>query len=501
MRYWRAVVALIMAPLLACDAEFPNEATATLTIELDPGSSASLAVRDTAILGIQVMDSRGDRISGIEVGWQSSDSSILQLSRLSPEGPLEADTLKAQLGVRLIARQRGQATITAIIDRSGFERAESQTAVTVLESWLSISAGAAHTCAVAADSTAYCWGAGASGALGNGIPLNNPRPSAVLAPGNVKFQSVSAGDDNTCGVIREAVVYCWGSGLNGRLGNGDPATRNQLAPAAVAGGGTFQSAAAGAASCGIAVDFTAVCWGDDNLLQLGFQELPLDQLDSCDGLPCSLTPRVVSSTPNSYSRVDVGGVHTCAISRSSEGQALCWGNATRGGLGAGATTISVTPTPVLGDLEFGLITAGGEHTCGVTMAGGAAYCWGNNNHGQLGDASATDRSVPVLVQGGLGFKAVTAGRQHTCGITLAGAAYCWGQGFPGQLGNGTTTDSPVPGPVSGDVTFASLSAGDSYTCGITTEGAAYCWGSGAFGRLGDGSEENRLAPTRILEPE
>jgi alpha-tubulin suppressor-like RCC1 family protein len=65
-----------------------------------------------------------------------------------------------------------------------------------------------------------------------------------------------------------------------------------------------------------------------------------------------------------------------------------------------------------------------------------------------------------------------------------GAAYCWGANDDGQLGNGELTQSPVPVAVSGGYTFSEISAGDGHGCAVTDGGDAYCWGSNLKGQLG-----------------
>ena len=97
------------------------------------------------------------------------------------------------------------------------------------------------------------------------------------------------------------------------------------------------------------------------------------------------------------------------------------------------------------------------------------------------DASVVTTSdlslVPVSVSGGLRFSAVDAGwRYHTCGLTTSGAAYCWGFNVWGQLGNGSTENTAVPAAVSGGLTFVGLSAGGTNSCGVTSPGFVYCWG-------------------------
>jgi alpha-tubulin suppressor-like RCC1 family protein len=99
------------------------------------------------------------------------------------------------------------------------------------------------------------------------------------------------------------------------------------------------------------------------------------------------------------------------------------------------------------------ITAGNSHSCGIT-GDGAAYCWGRNDHGQLGDGTVANGSTPRLVSGGFTFAAISAGASVTCGVTSNGAAFCWGLNASGQLGDGSTTDSNVPVRVAGQETPA-----------------------------------------------
>ena len=106
---------------------------------------------------------------------------------------------------------------------------------------------------------------------------------------------------------------------------------------------------------------------------------------------------------------------------------------------------------VMGDMEwsFSQITAGYDHTCAITSEG-KAYCWGLNNQGQLGNNSTTNSRIPVAVQmpAGVSFQSITAGSDYTCAITSEGKAYCWGNNEYGQLGNNSTTNSSIPLAVS-----------------------------------------------------
>ena len=62
----------------------------------------------------------------------------------------------------------------------------------------------------------------------------------------------------------------------------------------------------------------------------------------------------------------------------------------------------------------------------ASTATGGAKCWGNNLFGALGDGTLIDRLTPVDVvglQGGVA--AVSAGHDHTCGVTTLAAPREW----------------------------------------------------------------------------
>ena len=83
------------------------------------------------------------------------------------------------------------------------------------------------------------------------------------------------------------------------------------------------------------------------------------------------------------------------------------------------TTQELAPaaaTAALRILSLQTISAGSGHSCALTV-GGQAYCWGQNNGGELGDGSTTDRLVPTKVKGGHTFRQISAGLAHTCGLT------------------------------------------------------------------------------------
>jgi alpha-tubulin suppressor-like RCC1 family protein len=271
---------------------------------------------------------------------------------------------------------------------------------------------------------------------------------------------------------------------------GDGTTTLRTAPTPVAGGLSFAAITAGYDhACGLTVSGVAYCWGSNPYGQVG------------DGTFSS--PRLVPTQVSgglTFTMLESGTYQACAL--VAGGAAYCWGINHNGRLGDGTTINRSVPTPVIGGLSFTSIVSGDNHTCGL-VSGGVAYCWGLNNHGQVGDGSLTDRYQPTPVAGGHTFTMLTLGYGDTCGLTESGEAFCWGANPFGELGDGSTTDRSLPTPVSGGVRFVSVSSGGFLSCGITPGGAAMCWGlnhdfegKGA-GQLGDGTTIDRHVPTAV----
>ncbi len=235
-------------------------------------------------------------------------------------------------------------------------------------------------------------------------------------------------------------------------------------------------------SCGLAASGAAYCWGLNQNGQLG------------DGTTTDRASPVAVVGGVTFAALATGGgygLHSCGLTAS--GAAYCWGSNSSGQLGDGTTTDRSSPVAVAGGLSFQALAVGYAHTCGVATTG-AAYCWGANNYLELGDGTSTNRSTPVVVGGGLTFQRLAAGGTHTCGFTVSGSAYCWGDNQVGALGDGTNTSHGTPVAVAGGLTFQALAAGEGYTCGITSSGAAYCWGDDTFGELGSASSSNSPVP-------
>ena len=351
--------------------------------------------------------------------------------------------------------------------------------------FVQVTQGGTHTCGVTADNRAYCWGSNSLGELGDGS--QNPSRIPLPVAGDLRFQSVSAGNGFTCGVKTDGKAYCWGVNFDGTLGNGSTADLS-LIPVAVAGNRRYRQLRAGAAHvCAVTLGDISFCWGNNQFKQLGAAASVSDR---------ARLPVRVETGGLTFRRLIPGGSHTCGL--TADGVAYCWGNNNSGQLGNGTTGPTAPLDRVRGTLMFSQLSAGQDHTCGV--ADGKAYCWGANQEGELGDGTRINRTRPKAVTGGLTFKGVSASNQFSCGITSDDLAYCWGLNGVGQLGLGTTGGSHlVPTRVVGGHSFSAFGGmiSSRHACAVTPDQRAFCWGGNSSGQLGDGTLTNRTRPVAV----
>jgi alpha-tubulin suppressor-like RCC1 family protein len=164
-----------------------------------------------------------------------------------------------------------------------------------------IEAGAYHTCGLAETTgEAYCWGDNSRLQLGATRP-SDPTPMAI--DGGRAFVSVTSKNMHTCGLTSAGTAYCWGMGNYGSLGDGSGGNITTVAghsslPVAVGGGIVFGEIDAGEqTTCGVSVSGAGYCWGSGNLSALGARgkdtcvlALPAQQPYM---FPCALTPQAL----------------------------------------------------------------------------------------------------------------------------------------------------------------------------------------------------------------
>lgn len=387
----------------------------------------------------------------------------------------------------------------------------------VRTSWLQITTGMNGACGILSDNNAYCWGNNLSGNLGNNSTTSSLVPVPVYRTGllnGLTVKSIVSGNAHSCVVASDDNAYCWGYGGNssGRLGNNTQGV-NSLVPVAVyrtgvLSGLTVKSMSAGSDhTCAIASDDNAYCWGSNNYGQIG------NSPSSATLVPAAVY-RAGVLNGLSIKAITSRDYFNCVI--ASDDNAYCWGFNYKGQLGNNSTTYSTVPVAVdksgaLNGLTIKAISAGLYHTCAIASDNNA-YCWGYNNRGQLGINSTTDSLVPVAVDrsgalNGLTIKSISAGMNYsTCAIASDNYAYCWGYNSSGQLGNNSTTNSSVPvavdrsGVLSG-LTMKSISMSSSHACAIASDNNTYCWGyNGSNGILGNNSTTNSLVPVKVVNP-
>jgi alpha-tubulin suppressor-like RCC1 family protein len=329
-----------------------------------------------------------------------------------------------------------------------------------------------------------------------------------------------------CATLSDTTVRCWGGNAGGVVGDGTKTDRSSPVDIPGLKGATSISMSDNHA-CAVMPGGILKCWGDNSYGALG------------DGSKVDhLAPTVVNAV-SGVSAVAVTVDDTCAI--VGDASLRCWG------AGYHSTTGTKVEHDAPFDIGFGTaasIEGGLDHFCALT--GSVLFCWGLNQHGEVGDGTLTDRFTLFHVPGSYARTRLTLAT--SCGLRTDGNWYCWGanQGFalagaladywptptaitvhagapelvPGgsamlsllgdgtiqssgsaiMLGDGSSSNRMTAGTVPGLVDVTLLRAGWLHACALAS-GKLYCWGDNTFGEIGNGLFEpttGRPIPTPVV---
>lgn len=117
---------------------------------------------------------------------------------------------------------------------------------------------------------------------------------------------------------------------------------------------------------------------------------------------------------------------------------------------------------------------------------GTVWGWGDNNAGQLGDGTTTDRTTPVQAKNLTGIVDVDTAGWASFAVQSTGAVWVWGYDDFGLLADATTKDRvSTPTKLKSLTGVKEISVTDTAAFALKTDGTVWAWGEIAY--LGTGS--------------
>ncbi len=334
------------------------------------------------------------------------------------------------------------------------------------------------------------------------------QPEKVANPAGNKWIKVVTGNFNTCALDETGILWCWG-GRKTPIGNELPTLpsnnhyyltqylSSQMVPYPVSNvkwsskisHSPVNSSVDSYHKCAIDQNNNLWCWGRNDHGQIGI---------GTNNTPIYSPTEITYPAGISWIDVDTGLNHTCAI--DSNNNAWCWGDNDYGQLSALKLKDYLYPTRVSEALvPLKKITLGNNFSCALDI-NGYLWCWGDNSDHIITGPSIkfTSHPTPVSWVEDKKFKDISAGSDHICGITVDNELLCWGDNSKYQLGVTNVTYYPVIVTAGDNTKWLSVYAAGANTCALAINGELWCWGDNKNYQLGFDPHNDYLYTTPVL---
>lgn len=249
-------------------------------------------------------------------------------------------------------------------------------------------------------------------------------------------------------------------------------------------------------------DGTVWAWGNNQHGQLGdgttnYRMSPT-QIQGLNGIKSlHISPHVFLVDDNL-----VGGSYYAI---KDDGTILAWGNNQYGQLGDGTTTNRSRPVQVLGLSNITKFTTSYATWCLALKSDGTVWGWGTNGNGQLGDGTFIDRTLPVQSLNITNVRDITINSFSSFALLEDGTVWAWGNDISGDLGNGVDNNlyNKIPIQVNNLSNIIKIVSGNGFfgfVLALRNDGTVWAWGDNHLGQLGDGTTSRHSTPIQVIEP-
>ena len=300
--------------------------------------------------------------------------------------------------------------------------------------WYRVASGKDFKIALKTDKTAWAWGNNSHGQLGTNTSTNISAPSQINNNNLKEYAEISAGSRFTASIKTDGSLWCWGENKFGQLGNNTANDKSSPVQTCDLSTGWYKISCGYDFMGGIKNDGSLWMWGNNLKYTLG----------DATKTPQS-SPVQTYRYGNNWLDIACGKEHVVALDRN--GWFAGWGSNIKGQLGFSAVLLDYIDFPYFSYVEksvYRIVKAGDFFTAGIKNDG-TLWLFGENESGQLGDGTSTNRSSPIqVIGGGNTWAEISPQGSSMYALKSNGTLWVWGDNTNGKLGNNSTNNISSP---------------------------------------------------------